>query len=87
MPIDDAIIDARMESLKTKLRILEEQRRDLTNIEQRLMQVRTVESITIGGEPPIKSIPIDNQTGIKFTPQRRQAIFDQGIVDADTALV
>lgn len=88
MPIDDAIIDARLESLRAKIRALNTQRRNLENIEERLAQVRTIEKPAVNREdPPIREVPIDNQTGARFTTQRRQSIYDQGISDADAALV
>lgn len=88
MPVDDAIIDARLESLRTKIRLLNTQRRDLENIVERLMQVRTIEKPAVNrGDPLIREIPVDNQTGDKFTTQRRQSIYDQGVQDADAALV
>ncbi|HDY86533.1 MAG TPA: hypothetical protein ENH82_00275 [bacterium] len=88
MPIDDDIIDAKMASLNTKIRTLNSQRQDLELIQERLKQVRSIEVFPIkSGDPPTKEIPIDSQTGLKFTTQRRQAIYDQGVQDADAALV
>jgi len=88
MPIDDTIIDAKLVLLKAKIRTLNDQRRILELIVDRLIQVKTIEKpAIIPTDPPIREIPIDNQTGSRFTIQRRQSIFDQGITDADAALV
>lgn len=88
MAIDDAIIDAKLSALKNQIRTLNTERQVLEEIETRLKQVRTVERLpAISGDPSIKEIPIDNQTGVKFTTQRRQSVYDQAITDADAVLV
>jgi len=88
MPIDDTIINTKLDLLRGKIRTLNDQRRVLELIVDRLTQIRTLEKpAIIPTDPPIREIPIDNQTGSRFTIQRRQSIFDQGISDADTALV
>jgi len=87
MPIDDALIDTKISALQTKIRALNSDRQDLEKIEKRLIQVRSIEIPPANrGDPPTKEIPMDDQTGIRFTTQRRQAIFDQVIIDADRAL-
>ena len=88
MPIDDTIIDTKLELLRGKIRTLHGQQRVLELIVDRLTQIRTLEKpAIIPTDPPIREIPIDNQTGVIFTTQRRQSIFDQGITDADAVLV
>lgn len=88
MAIDDVIIDAKLSALKNQIRTLNTERQVLEEIETRLKQVRTVERLpAISGDLPIKEIPIDNQTGVKFTTQRRQSVYDQAITDADAVLV
>jgi len=88
MPIDNDIIQTKLKEITLEQVKINEKLNELRSIERRLSDVMLVKTPNPNNpKKAIMNIPLDKQTGEKYTPSRRQTVHDKAMADANAALV